>query len=381
MTAAPTPPSGPARQTASGETLGRVRHSLGDREVSPDTAIVNLGLVPFLSGEEPVARFVEVDHDGPLPALLPDGAEVSRRFDSRNESMLLATGPGWTAVLERRPWSESTMVTLSAVTPEVADATVAHLERIAPPRTSTEEGKVPMRIWHYDGGSFSSAKRMIGADEWATTSVNYPTAVRSAVGQLMALQAAPAGGRLILWHGEPGTGKTTAIRSLARAWSSWAETEYVIDPERLFEHSDYLFTVLTHEDDETDKKDRKTRLIVVEDADQFLTSDARREAGSALGRLLNLTDGIVGHGLEALVLITTNEPLSRLHPAVTRPGRCLSNIEFGRFPRAEAVDWLGTDATARVPSDGATLAKLYELRGDTATISHAEHAPVGGTYL
>jgi hypothetical protein len=38
-----------------------------------------------------------------------------------------------------------------------------------------------------------------------------------------------------LWHGEPGTGKTFAIRALALAWKEWCRFEYVIDPVQLFE--------------------------------------------------------------------------------------------------------------------------------------------------
>ena len=47
--------------------------------------------------------------------------------------------------------------------------------------------------------------------------------------------------------------------------------------------------------------------------------------------LLNVGDGLVGQGLRILVLITTNEPPSRLHPALARPGRCLSSIAFRAF--------------------------------------------------
>ena len=43
-------------------------------------------------------------------------------------------------------------------------------------------------------------------------------------------------------------------------------------------------------------------------------------AGQGLSRLLNVSDGLLGEGLRAVVLVTTNEPLRRLHPAVVRPG-------------------------------------------------------------
>jgi hypothetical protein len=51
----------------------------------------------------------------------------------------------------------------------------------------------------------------------------------------------------------------------------------------------------------------------------------------ALSRLLNLTDGLLGQGRKVLVAITTNEDLTRLHPAVVRPGRCLARIECPRY--------------------------------------------------
>ena len=42
--------------------------------------------------------------------------------------------------------------------------------------------------------------------------------------------AAPAaGGRLVLWHGPPGTGKTTAIRALVRAWAEWCRALFIVD--------------------------------------------------------------------------------------------------------------------------------------------------------
>jgi AAA+ superfamily predicted ATPase len=41
----------------------------------------------------------------------------------------------------------------------------------------------------------------------------------------------PSGGRLVLWHGEPGTGKTSAIRALANEWRDWADFQFITDPE------------------------------------------------------------------------------------------------------------------------------------------------------
>jgi hypothetical protein len=51
-------------------------------------------------------------------------------------------------------------------------------------------------------------------------------------------------------------------------------------------------------------------------------ADAKEQAGQGLSRFLNVVDSIIGQGLRVLILVTTNEPLRRLHPAVSRPGRC-----------------------------------------------------------
>jgi hypothetical protein len=77
-------------------------------------------------------------------------------------------------------------------------------------------------------------------------------------------------------------------------------------------------------------------------------------------RLLNTTDGVLGQSTKAMVLLTTNEELTRLHPALARPGRCLARTEFLKFSQHEARTWLGDGGSS--PSGGTTLAELFEAR-------------------
>jgi ATP-dependent 26S proteasome regulatory subunit len=77
-------------------------------------------------------------------------------------------------------------------------------------------------------------------------------------------------------------------------------------------------------------------MLVLEDTGELLSIDAKERAGQGLSRLLNAVDGLLGQGSRVLLLITTNEELGALHPAVTRPGRCASQVEFFPLSPVEA---------------------------------------------
>jgi hypothetical protein len=189
-------------------------------------------------------------------------------------------------------------------------------------------------------------------------------------------------GRLLLLHGPPGTGKTSALRTLARSWRDWCQVDCVLDPERLFSDVGYLMDIAIGEEDGPGKG--RWRLLLLEDCDELIRGNAKADTGQALSRLLNLTDGLLGQGRNVLVAITTNERFSALHPAVVRPGRSLANVEVGRFPREEAVAWLGAGhaAASAVGPGGATLAELFALRdGGGPAVVTSGPAPSTGLYL
>jgi hypothetical protein len=136
-------------------------------------------------------------------------------------------------------------------------------------------------------------------------------------------------------------------------------------------------------DDADESADRRWRMLVLEDCDELIRTDAKRATGQALARLLNLTDGLVGQGLDVLVCITTNEDLHRLHPAIVRPGRCIAHIHVGPLSATEAAAWLGDGpgADGSVGREGATLAELFARRGDLQPVEKTADPSAGGQYL
>lgn len=248
---------------------------------------------------------------------------------------------------------------IAARTPAELDEYVAAVKKILP-RAVEQKGRIPINFWSQGRHGNSAWPRDIDIPKWGEIEGNYPLATREAVAELVS-SFAPASGKLVLWHGEPGTGKTWALRALIGEWSKWCRPQYIVDPEKLFgSDSSYLLQVLM-EDPEEDDDGPKWRLLILEDTGELLSQDAKERSGQGLSRLLNVTDGLIGQGLKLLVLITTNEPLSKLHPAVSRPGRTAAEIEFGSFTSHEAEEWLAAHGIKNGPSltGSHTLAELY----------------------
>jgi hypothetical protein len=302
-------------------------------------------------------------------------------------------------------------VRVAADSPEAADELVDRLAALLQEEERPADPRVPIWFWTLSEHGPDSMRRRLHAPFWNEISGNYVPAVRDALSQIMASPPDSARG-VALWRGAPGTGKTTALRALAQEWRDHVDVHVIVDPEVfLGERASYLVDVLFgHDLDEywdgdgdadggptitmshvalvegpgamlpmhgatylpgmahampAGPRRQKAKLIVLEDAGELISADARVSAGQALSRLLNLTDGMLGQGANVSVLVTTNEPIDRLHDAVARPGRSWAHLEFGALATDAANDWLQQAGSADRVDAPATIAELYGImRGD-----------------
>jgi hypothetical protein len=264
--------------------------------------------------------------------VLPTRARNVETVDLANGWHLLADVDDASVHVES--WKTSAFVTVSACDSAEALALVEEIRASVPVGTSA--GKVDAAFTDQQAGSRYVE---LAARPWAEVKDSYPIEVRQALAEIVDHQPdVDESRRLLLWHGRPGTGKTTAIRALLDAWREWADGVIVTDPENLLGDGRYVRrAVLDHDDD------NRWQLFVLEDAEALLHKGS---AGRGMATLLNLCDGLLGQGLRCLFLITTNEPLAAVHPALVRPGRCLSRVEFGSLPAAQASRLLGRPVAA-----------------------------------
>jgi len=215
-----------------------------------------------------------------------------------------------------------------------------------------------------NGPSFMG--RDIVVNRWADIEGNYPNAEE--IAPLMSLSQSPSDGSLVVLSGTPGTGKTYAIRSMIYEMKDYMEFFFVVDPEQFFSDGSYLMQAIINSSSDFDmytatKKKKKGKVFVFEDSGELLTVDAKQVVGQGLSRLLNVSDGVLGQGLELYFFVSTNEEIGRFHEAVTRNGRLHKSVVFKKHSASEGSSWLGTEV-----HEPHSLAELYAIRkGRTVT--------------
>jgi hypothetical protein len=332
---------------------------------SIDQVLADFVFADFASGAMPYAYRQLLHNVPPLADLVPERATVARRADATTTGDWVLEGEGWRARIEGGIGRFTAMVHVIAVDPDLAMAVATEMQDRCP--VPEETIGVHVTVWYGPG---SHRVRHVSSSPWADIARNYPPDVRSVLDQLVALRPTEDDGRVIVLHGEPGTGKTTFIRSLLWEWRSWTRADVVDDGSKLLHDPAYFGEVAAEQHGD------RWQVIVIEDAGDLVDDTLY---GGDLSRLLNASDGIVGMGTRTLFVLTTNEPIYTPQKALLRPGRCLAKIELRSFSRREALGWL--DAPKGVPAGGLTLAQLFDRTKETTMITNERAPEVHGTYL
>ncbi len=266
------------------------------------------------------------------------------------------------------------------------DAEALAVKTIAPFEKFKFENKEDGGVWV----NFSYSSPNMGVERntqfircpiWSEIKDNYPSNCRSELDRLMGMKRPWNEGRLLIWHGEPGTGKTFGIRALLMAWRDRFNFVVVTDPEKMLASPSYYYEIASapnmnsvpgapsqDDDDDSSTSKKKRILFIVEDSADLIAVGSRKQHWDKFGKLLNVTDGLIGQGREDVFLFTFNEALGAIDPAMVRPGRCISRTEFSKFHTEDAMIWLSKNGLGNCEPSGAdtlepcSLAELYQMK-------------------
>lgn len=314
-----------------------------------------------------------------LSGYFPADAAIIRSVTLTDSVEVVAQGTDFLAHLFRsEAWF---MLRIAAASPALARAVAASIQAAMPAviEETKESGVISVRTWHPVQGTLRSKVQDVTTHAWPDVADHYTATTRRQLEQLVALRPgakAKLSGRIVLLTGEPGVGKTSAIRVLAREWSDWCIFEEVQHAERVLNDPEMLGELTTALPPSDYRRDdpRTHRALVLEDVDHFLRV-ANGSGDPAIGRILNMADGWTG--TNKLLLVMTSNLMSRhMHPALIRPGRCLADIRFGKLSPAEAKKVIGDNAPS--PAASLSLAEAFELRcGADVARSDDHFTPTG----
>jgi len=154
---------------------------------------------------------------------------------------------------------------------------------------------------------------------------------------------------LLLFYGDPGTGKTTLIKHLI---NKYPDKNFVfLDGSLLInaQQTNLMSYFLENQD----------TVFILEDCEKVLTS-REDTINPVMPVLLNITDGIIGDVLGIKIICTFNTSLDNIDKALLRKGRLSLKYEFKPLCLEKVKKLLGKDADS-ITKD-MNLADIYNLK-------------------
>ena len=156
---------------------------------------------------------------------------------------------------------------------------------------------------------------------------------------------------IIMFHGEPGTGKTSYIKYL---------THLITDKEILF-----IPPAMTESLSDPSiipfLMDHKNSILIIEDAERVISDRELNGSSMGVSNILNLTDGILGDCLNIQIIATFNMKREKIDPALLRKGRLIVEHKFTKLSVDECNDLLIYLGKSHIVNNEMSLADIYNI--------------------
>jgi len=155
---------------------------------------------------------------------------------------------------------------------------------------------------------------------------------------------------LYLFHGDPGTGKTTYIKYL----SSLLKRDMIYVPTSFVDYiADPAFLpALLH---------KKQSVLIIEDAEKALLARDPSDSSSIVSTILNITDGIMANVFNIAVIATYNSPRQDVDKALLRKGRLKGEYRFDKLKIETAQKIVNKVKKGYKVKEPMSLADIYNL--------------------
>lgn len=257
---------------------------------------------------------------------------------------------------------------------EVYDSFVKSIRAVFKPFeyefVAKESPYIPTEFYQMTSSGPDGQTQKLLCPKWEEIRGNYNSGILQPMDKLVADKFPWLGGRLIIINGPPGCGKTYFIRSLIRAWKDIFAATVILDPEQLASNPLYYFGISGdpyegESDGSGNTKPPKPRLLIMEDCADLIMTESRASHYDKVGKLLNMTDGLLGQGRNDVFLISFNEEIEDIDPAFKRPGRLLMALEVPKLEYDDSVKWLKEhNHSGEIDRKRHSLAELYAIITD-----------------
>lgn len=163
---------------------------------------------------------------------------------------------------------------------------------------------------------------------------------------------------LYMFHGLPGTGKTTYIKHLANV----VDRDFIYVPTNMLEY----FT--TDPASISSLLRKPNSVLILEDAEKVILKRENTDASnSSVSSLLNLSDGIMSDIVKTAIILTYNCPKQDIDDALKRKGRLQMDYEFKLLSKEDSIKLAQhlkypQEIIEKEITDEMSLADIYNLQ-------------------